>query len=131
MTRPFALAKALAAKATVVTATEPWTEAAYATPPIPSMISTYEKSAAGDAANILNNAKQSAENVGIPVETSGISMRPTQSSSWQKSKNAIMSLWDRMDAAALGGSFLAALPLKCSVSAKDPYSSATRLRGCP
>ena len=31
----------------------------------PSMISTYEKSAAGDAANILNNAKQSAENVGI------------------------------------------------------------------
>ena len=112
----------------MITATEPWTEAAYATPPTPSMISTYEKSTAGNAANILNNAKQSAENV---APLTSVSMRPTQSSSWQKSKNAIMSLWDRMDAAALVGSFLAALPLKCSVSAKDPYSSATRLRGWP
>ena len=32
------------------------------------MISAYEKSAAGNAASILNNAKQSAESVGVHCE---------------------------------------------------------------
>jgi len=132
VTRPFALAKALAAKATVVTATEPWTEAADATPPTPSMNSTYEKSTAGDAANILNNAKQSAENVGIHCEVrnvrgSACARRKHQAGKEQKCDHIVVG----SHAAASGGSFLAALPLKCSVSAKDPYSSATRLRGCP
>ena len=68
MAQGFALAKALTAKATVVTATEPWTEAAYATLPTPSMISAYEKSTAGNAASILNNAKQNAEGVGVHCE---------------------------------------------------------------
>jgi nucleotide-binding universal stress UspA family protein len=45
----FALAKALSAKVTVMTATEPWTEAAYAALPTPSMIRAYEKSAAANA----------------------------------------------------------------------------------
>jgi nucleotide-binding universal stress UspA family protein len=68
MAQGFALAKALTAKATVVTATEPWTEAAYATLPTPSMISAYEKSTAGNAGSILNNAKQNAEGVGVHCE---------------------------------------------------------------
>jgi nucleotide-binding universal stress UspA family protein len=65
----FALAKALSAKVTVVTATEPWTEAAYATLPTPIMISAYEKSAAGSAASILDDAKKSAKSAGVPCET--------------------------------------------------------------
>jgi nucleotide-binding universal stress UspA family protein len=68
MSQGFALAKALSAKATVVTATEPWTEAAYAALPTRSMISAYEKSAAGDAASILNKAKKSAETLGVSCE---------------------------------------------------------------
>lgn len=87
------------------------------------MIRAYEKSAAGNVASILN--KQSAEGIGVHCEVrqSGISMRPMQSSSWQKKKNVILSWWDRMDAAASVGSSLAALPSKCSLSA----SAGTRL----
>jgi nucleotide-binding universal stress UspA family protein len=68
MSQGFALAKTLSAKVTVITATEPWTEAAYATLPTPSLISAYEKSVAGNAARILNNAKQGAEGAGIHCE---------------------------------------------------------------
>ena len=131
MAQGFALAKALTAKATVVTATEPWTEAAYATLPTPSMISAYEKSTAGNAASILNNTKQNAEGVGVHCEVHHARDQhaPDAISSWQKRKNVILSLWDRMDAAASVGSSLATLPSKCSLSAKCWYSSATRLGG--
>jgi hypothetical protein len=36
------MSKALSAKTPVITATEPWTEAAYATLPTPSMCGAYE-----------------------------------------------------------------------------------------
>ena len=55
-----ALAAALSAKLTVATVTEPWTEAAYATLPTPSLARVYEKAAAGNAAAILNRAKEAA-----------------------------------------------------------------------
>ena len=48
------LAKALSAKVTVATVTEPWTEAAFATLPTPSLVRIYEKAAAGNAAGILD-----------------------------------------------------------------------------
>lgn len=41
------LAEALSAKVTVATVTEPWTEAAYATLPTPSLVRIYEEAAAG------------------------------------------------------------------------------------
>ena len=68
LSQGFALAKALAAKVTVMTATEPWTEAAYTVLPTPSMIRAYEKSATGNAASILNAAKQKAESIGVSCE---------------------------------------------------------------
>jgi|KBSMisStaDraftv2_1062788.scaffolds.fasta_scaffold361657_2 nucleotide-binding universal stress UspA family protein len=137
LSQGLALAKTLSAKATVLTASEPWTEAAYATLPTPSMISAYEKSAAGNAANILTNAKQSAEGVGVHCEVrhgkdqhapDAIIKLAKDKTSWQKTRNVILSLWDRMDAAASGGSFLAAPPSKYSLSANCRYSSATRCR---
>ena len=60
------LAKALGAKATAVTVTEPWTAAAYGTIPTPSLIESYESASAESAARILAavgevaNAKQVA-----------------------------------------------------------------------
>ena len=65
----FALAKALAAKVTVVRATEPWTEAAFATLPTPSMVRVYDEVAAGTAATILDNAKAEAEQAGVSCAT--------------------------------------------------------------
>jgi nucleotide-binding universal stress UspA family protein len=65
----FALAKALSAKVTVVTVSEPWTEAAYAILPTPSLIRSYEKAAADDAAVILDHAKKAADQVGAQCIT--------------------------------------------------------------
>jgi nucleotide-binding universal stress UspA family protein len=64
-----AMAKALSARVTVATVTEPWTQAAYATLPTPSMIRLYEKAAAGNAASILESAKKSADRTGVQCET--------------------------------------------------------------
>ena len=47
------LAKALGAKATVVTVTEPWTAGAYETIPTPSLIDAYERAVTDSAALIL------------------------------------------------------------------------------
>jgi nucleotide-binding universal stress UspA family protein len=47
------LAKALGAKATAVTVTEPWTAGAYETIPTPSLIDAYEKAVTDSAARIL------------------------------------------------------------------------------
>jgi nucleotide-binding universal stress UspA family protein len=63
------LAKALSAKLTVATVTEPWTEAAYATLPTPSLVQIYETSAAGNAALILDRAKKAAEQAGVECVT--------------------------------------------------------------
>jgi nucleotide-binding universal stress UspA family protein len=63
------LAKALSAKATVATVTEPWTEAAYATLPTPSLVQIYEKAAAGNAAVILDRAKKAADQAGVEYMT--------------------------------------------------------------
>jgi len=63
------LAKALSAKVTVATVTEPWTEAAYATLPTPSLVEIYETSVAGNAAIILDRAKEAAEQAGVECVT--------------------------------------------------------------
>jgi nucleotide-binding universal stress UspA family protein len=63
------LAKALSAKVTVATVTEPWTEAAFATLPTPSLVRSYEKAAASKAAVILDRAKKSAEEAGVQCVT--------------------------------------------------------------
>jgi nucleotide-binding universal stress UspA family protein len=63
------LAKTLAAQATVVTVTEPWTEAAYATIPTPSLINAYEKAATGCAAAILDGVRKAAEEAGVRCQT--------------------------------------------------------------
>lgn len=63
------LATALSAKVTVATVTEPWTEAVYATLPTPSLIKIYEKSAAGNAAVILDGAKKAADQAGVQCVT--------------------------------------------------------------
>jgi nucleotide-binding universal stress UspA family protein len=63
------LAKALSAKLTVATVTEPWTEAAYATLPTPSLVKIYETSAARNAADILDRAKKAAEQAGVECVT--------------------------------------------------------------
>jgi nucleotide-binding universal stress UspA family protein len=69
------LAKALGSQATVMTATEPWEavvvgEVAVAIPP-----SEYEKSAAANAAKILDGAKAVASQIGVPCNTLHISER--------------------------------------------------------
>jgi nucleotide-binding universal stress UspA family protein len=63
------LAKALSAKVTVATVTEPWTEAAYATLPTPSLVRIYEKAAAGNADVILDGAKKAADEAGVQCVT--------------------------------------------------------------
>jgi nucleotide-binding universal stress UspA family protein len=63
------LAKTLAAQATVITVTEPWTEGAYAIIPTPSLIKAYEKAAAGSAASLLDSARKAAEAAGVRCQT--------------------------------------------------------------
>ena len=65
LTQGLLLAKTLAAQATVVTVTEPWTEGAYATIPTPSLIRAYEKAATGGAAAILDGVRKAAEEAGV------------------------------------------------------------------
>ena len=63
------LAKALSAKVTIATVTEPWTEAAYPILPTPSLVHSYEKAAAGKAAVILDRSKKAADLVGVQCVT--------------------------------------------------------------
>ena len=55
------LAKTLAAKVTAVTVTEPWTTAAYGTIPTPSLIESYEKACAENAARTLASVGEAAK----------------------------------------------------------------------
>ena len=131
MAQGFALAKALTAKATVVTATEPWTEAAYATLPTPSMISAYEKSTAGNAASILNNTKQNAEGVGVHCEVHDARDQhaPDAIIKLAKEKKCDLIVMGSHGRGSLGRILLGNTSSKCSLSAKCWYSSATRLGG--
>jgi nucleotide-binding universal stress UspA family protein len=129
-----ALAKALTTKATVVTATEPWIEAAYATLPTPpSMISAYEKSTAGNAASILNNAKQNAEGAGVHCEVHHASDQhaPDAIIKLAKEKKCELIVIGSHGRGSSVGSSLAALPS----SAHFQPSAGTRLPldfgGCP
>ena len=72
LTQGLALAKVLSANVIVATVTEPWTEAAYATVPTPTLLRTYEKVAAGNAAAILDLAKEAADQVGVTSVTKHI-----------------------------------------------------------
>ena len=64
-----ALAKALGARITVATVTEPWPAAAYGEMSLSFPIDAYEKGAAENAEYTLAAARTAAEKVGITCET--------------------------------------------------------------
>lgn len=64
-----ALAKQLNAKATALTATEPWTAMMMGEPAIAFPIAEYEKAAAENAARILAEVSGSAKKLGLACET--------------------------------------------------------------
>jgi nucleotide-binding universal stress UspA family protein len=63
------LAKALGARVTAVNATAPWTSAAYATVPTPSLIKVYEKAAAENAAHTLAAVGEAAKKRDVACAT--------------------------------------------------------------
>lgn len=65
----FALAKALAAKVTVVTVTEPWTAVVPGEMGMAFPIDDYEKGAAENAASVLAPVKAEAAKTGVACET--------------------------------------------------------------
>jgi nucleotide-binding universal stress UspA family protein len=75
LTHGVALAKALSIGVTIATVTEPWTAAAYATLPTPSLIRAYEKAAAENAAGVLARAREAADRAGVACETRHIKDR--------------------------------------------------------
>jgi nucleotide-binding universal stress UspA family protein len=82
------LAKALSAKVTVATVTEPWTEAAFATLPTPSLVRSYEKAAASKAAVILDRAKKAAEEAGVQCVTRHINDQHAPQGVFKAAKDA-------------------------------------------
>ncbi|MGE0698748.1 MAG: universal stress protein [Hyphomicrobiaceae bacterium] len=65
----FALAKAVGAKVTVVTVTEPWTAVVPGEMGMAFPIDEYEKGASENAGNILATVKREADATGVPCET--------------------------------------------------------------
>jgi nucleotide-binding universal stress UspA family protein len=65
----FAIAKALGAKVTVVTVTEPWTAVVPGEMGMAFPIDEYEKGAAENAGNILDIVKREAATAGVACET--------------------------------------------------------------
>jgi nucleotide-binding universal stress UspA family protein len=65
----FAIAKALGAKVTVVTVTEPWTAVVPGEMGMAFPIDEYEKGAAENAGNILSTIKREADTTGVACET--------------------------------------------------------------
>lgn len=63
------LAKALGAKATAVTVTEPWTAAVSGEMAIAFPIDDYEKGCAANAARVLSSAAAAASKAGVACET--------------------------------------------------------------
>ena len=123
------LAKTLSAKVTVATVTEPWTEAAFATLPTPSLVQIYEKSAAGNAAVILDRAKQAADEAGVECVTRHIK---DQHGPQGIIKAAMDEQCDLISSARTDGvlsvaPFSAASLCKCSRSATEPFLSVAKL----
>lgn len=69
LTAGLALAKELAAKVTVVTATEAWSAMVTGAPALSFPIEAYEKSATENAQRILAGASAAAKEAGVPCET--------------------------------------------------------------
>ncbi|MGE0764830.1 MAG: universal stress protein [Hyphomicrobiaceae bacterium] len=65
----FALAKALGAKVTIVTVTEPWTAVVPGEMGMAFPVDEYEKGASENAANILAAVKKDADAAGIAADT--------------------------------------------------------------
>jgi nucleotide-binding universal stress UspA family protein len=63
------LAKALKAKATVVTVTEPWTSIVTGEMVVAFPVEGYEKGAAANAARILSGVRGAAKKAGVPCDT--------------------------------------------------------------
>lgn len=69
----FALAKAVGAKVTVVTVTEPWTAVVPGEMGMAFPIDEYEKGASENAASILATVKGEADTTGVPCDTVHVS----------------------------------------------------------
>jgi nucleotide-binding universal stress UspA family protein len=72
------LAKQLNAKATAVTASEPWTTMMMGEPAVAFPIAEYEKAAAENAARILAGVGESARKLGIACETLHVTNFPAE-----------------------------------------------------
>ncbi len=69
----FALAKAVGAKVTVVTVTEPWTAVVPGEMGMAFPVDEYEKGASENASSILATVQREAEASGVPCETVHVS----------------------------------------------------------
>jgi nucleotide-binding universal stress UspA family protein len=72
------LAKTLQAKATVVTASEPWTSMMVGEPAFAFPIEDYEKASAENAARILAGASDIAKKVGVACDTVHVTDFPAE-----------------------------------------------------
>jgi nucleotide-binding universal stress UspA family protein len=73
-----ALAKALKARVTVVTATEPWSAMVIGEPALTFPIDDYEKAATEKATRILTSAASAAKDAGVAYETAHASDFPAE-----------------------------------------------------
>jgi nucleotide-binding universal stress UspA family protein len=73
-----ALAKALSARVTAVTATEPWSAMVVGEPALAFPIEDYEKAAAENAARILSDVSAAAKAAGVACETVHINDFPAE-----------------------------------------------------
>jgi nucleotide-binding universal stress UspA family protein len=123
------LAKALSAKVTVATVTEPWTEAAYATLPTPSPVQIYQKAAAGNAAGILDRAKKAADQAGVEYVTRHIrgQLAPQGIIKAAKDEECDRIIVGSHGRAVWVASSSAASHRKCSHSATEPFLSVAEL----
>lgn len=78
VTTGLTLAKALKARATAVTATEPWSAMVMGEPALVFPIEEYEKAAADKAARILSGVSTAAKNAGVECETVHVNDFPAE-----------------------------------------------------
>jgi nucleotide-binding universal stress UspA family protein len=78
VTAGLALAKALEARVTAMTATEPWSAMVMGEPALTFPIDDYEKAAAGNAERILEVASNMAKDAGVVCETVHVSDFPAE-----------------------------------------------------
>ena len=72
------LAKTLAAKATAMTASEPWTAMMIGEPAFAFPIEDYEKAAADNAARVLAGVSETAKKVGVACDTVHVTGFPAE-----------------------------------------------------